>query len=60
MRVRLWSKLDHPNVLPLLGFFLEGPMMIPNLVSEWMRNGTVREYMRNRPFVAREMCTLVS
>jgi len=47
--IRLWSQLDHPNVLPLLGFFLEGPNAIPNLVSEYMQNGTVIDYMRGRP-----------
>ncbi len=58
--VRLWSKLNHPNVLPLLGYCLEGPKSIPNLVSEWMKNGTVIDYMKDRPFNAFEMCIMVS
>ncbi|KLO18203.1 kinase-like protein [Schizopora paradoxa] len=59
VRVRLWSRLEHPNVLPFLGFSLEGTMAIPNIVSEYMKNGTMREYMRDRPFVAHEMCAMI-
>ncbi len=58
--VRLWSKLNHPNVLPLLGYFLSGPKAIPNFVSEWMEKGTLTDYMKNRPFDVREMCEMVS
>ncbi len=58
--VRLWSKLNHPNVLPLLGYFLEGPMAIPNFVSQWMKNGTLVDYMKHRPLDAHEMCRMVS
>ncbi len=58
--VRLWSRLSHPNVLPLLGYFLEGPKAIPNLASQWMRNGTLIDYMKDRPFDAHEMCKMVS
>ncbi|KLO10996.1 kinase-like protein, partial [Schizopora paradoxa] len=57
--VRLWLRLDHPNVLPLLGFFLEGTNAIPNLVSQWMINGTVTRYLLNRPFVVLEICKIV-
>lgn len=58
--VRLWSKLDHINVLPLMGYFLEGPKALPNLVSEWLENGTVIDYTRNRPLDATELCEIVS
>ncbi len=33
--------------------------MIPNLVSEWMVNGTVVSYMHCRPVQVREMCSMV-
>ncbi|KLO16775.1 kinase-like protein, partial [Schizopora paradoxa] len=42
----IWSKLDHPNVLPLLGYFIEDGEL-PNLVSEWMERGTLHDYMKN-------------
>ncbi|KLO05367.1 kinase-like protein [Schizopora paradoxa] len=57
--VRLWSKLNHPNVLPLRGYFLEGKKAIPNLVSEWMERGTIIDYMKDRPFDSHEICTMV-
>ncbi|KLO07075.1 kinase-like protein [Schizopora paradoxa] len=53
--VRLWSRLKHPNVLPLLGFFLEGKRALPNLVSEWMGGGTLTTYMKDRPLDALEI-----
>ncbi|KAI5122336.1 hypothetical protein M0805_002503 [Coniferiporia weirii] len=43
--LKVWSKLAHQNILPLLGFLLEGPY--PSLVSEWMDNGPVSQYIRN-------------
>ncbi|EJC99186.1 kinase-like protein [Fomitiporia mediterranea MF3/22] len=43
----VWSKLDHPNILPLQGFALEGAY--PLVISEWLENGTVREYLQSHP-----------
>ncbi|KLO11006.1 kinase-like protein, partial [Schizopora paradoxa] len=57
--VRLWSKLEHPNILPLLGFFLDGPSS-PNLVSRWMKNGTLTKYLQDRPLDAMEICNMIS
>ncbi len=42
----IWSKLDHPNVLPLVGYFIEDEDL-PNLVSEWMEHGTLHDFMKN-------------
>lgn len=39
-----WKTLSHPNVLPLLGV-----TMIENyfaMVSEWMANGSINEFIR--------------
>jgi len=41
--IRIWSDLEHPNVLPLLGYRIEGDY--PSLVSSWMEKGSLREYM---------------
>ncbi len=57
--MRLWSRLAHPNVLPLLGFLLDGRDAIPNLISEWMDKGTMTSYMRERPLDAKEICDMV-
>ncbi|THH03010.1 hypothetical protein EW145_g6607 [Phellinidium pouzarii] len=46
--LRIWSDLDHPYVLPLLGFFIEDNNY-PSLVSAWMENGTVQQYLQLHP-----------
>ena len=43
----LWSKLDHANVLPLVGFVMSGS--IPALVSEWMPYGSVESWLKLHP-----------
>ncbi|KAL5498961.1 hypothetical protein ACEPAH_1479 [Sanghuangporus vaninii] len=45
----VWSKLRHANILPLLGFVKEGDY--PSVISEWMENGTVKQYMKSNPSV---------
>ena len=45
--IRVWSTLIHPNILPLLGFIIEGGY--PSLVSEWMDNGTASQYVKDHP-----------
>lgn len=42
--VALWVKLDHPNILQCFGITLH-PLQI---VTEWMPNGDVMEYLRER------------
>ncbi|KLO07120.1 kinase-like protein [Schizopora paradoxa] len=41
--IRIWSELNHKNVLPLLGYMIEGNYM--SLVSEWMERGSLRSCM---------------
>ncbi len=39
-------------MLPLLGYYFDGEeMMMPNLVSEWVEDGTLDEYMETLPRV---------
>ncbi|KAL5481088.1 hypothetical protein ACEPAI_10029 [Sanghuangporus weigelae] len=45
----VWSKLRHTNILPLLGFIKEGDY--PSVISEWMENGTIKQYMKSKPSV---------
>ncbi len=35
-------------------------MMIPNLVSEWVEDGTLDEYMESLPRCSNETCEMVS
>lgn len=37
--------VSHTNILPLMGYALEGDRY-PVLVTEWMENGTVAEYVK--------------
>jgi len=38
-----WKHLRHPNILPLLGVILNERRFA--LVSEWMENGTINEFV---------------
>ncbi|KAH8114408.1 kinase-like domain-containing protein [Phellopilus nigrolimitatus] len=46
--LRIWSGLHHPNVLPLLGFTIDDGVY-PALISSWMTNGTVIQYLKENP-----------
>ncbi|KLO07652.1 kinase-like protein [Schizopora paradoxa] len=47
--MRIWARLDHDCILPLLGFIIEGEDMLPSLISEWMEHGTLNIYMSKLP-----------
>lgn len=48
--VQIWSMVSHTNILPLMGYALEGDRY-PALVTEWMENGTIAEYVRKNYYV---------
>lgn len=41
----LWKRLKHPNIVPFLGVTTDPPQ----LISDWMPNGNVVEYMQLHP-----------
>ena len=41
----MWKRLTHPNIVPLLGVTL----VPPQLISEWMSGGDLRDYIRKNP-----------
>lgn len=41
----IWSKLDHPYILSFLGYSFDDDNYYPMLVSEWMANGTIKDYI---------------
>ena len=57
--IRVWSALKHPNVLKFLGFILEDKDC-PLLISEWMENGTVNRYLKDRRDTDYDVIKLVS
>ena len=44
--LRVMLKLEHPNVLPLKGFIQSEQSALPSLVTEWMENGSLKQYLR--------------
>jgi len=40
----VWGTLHHPNVLPLLGVTMSENRFV--MVSEWMENGNVNEFVK--------------
>jgi serine/threonine protein kinase len=39
-----WNSLRHPNVLPLLGVTATDNQLV--MVSEWMANGNINEFVK--------------
>jgi len=46
-----WKTLRHPNVLPLLGVTTTNDRLV--MVSEWMTNGNITEFLKKNPDVDR-------
>ena len=42
--VVMWKRLSHPNIVPFVGV-TTGPLQI---VSEWMPNGTLTEFVEKK------------
>ena len=58
--VYVWSKLSHPNVLPLLGYAVCEETCFPLLISEWMHLGTAWSYVReNQDMTLSDVAVLV-
>ena len=45
----MWGRLSRPNIVPFIGVTPD-PLKI---VSEWMSNGTVMEFVKENPNVNR-------
>ena len=46
-----WKHLQHPNILPLLGVSLTQRRF--GMVSEWMENGNINDFIQKNPDVNR-------
>ncbi|KAF9447814.1 kinase-like protein [Macrolepiota fuliginosa MF-IS2] len=42
----LWAHLSHPNVLPLYGVYVDSRIQWPCLVSPWMENGNLCDFLK--------------
>ncbi|KAF9444021.1 kinase-like protein [Macrolepiota fuliginosa MF-IS2] len=45
----LWAHLSHLNVLPFYGVYVDPVVRRPCLVSPWMENGNLCNYLKNCP-----------
>jgi len=45
--VHAWSKLDHANILPLIGITTQFELTV-SIVSPWAENGNARDYVRDK------------
>ena len=48
--IKIWAILDHDNVLRLVGFKLENSVL-PSLVTDYMKYGTVNTFLKFQPRV---------
>ncbi|CUA68332.1 Vegetative incompatibility protein HET-E-1 [Podospora anserina] [Rhizoctonia solani] len=56
----LWSRMEHPNVHRLLGVIMFRGQYL-GMVSEWMPNGNLHEYLRKQPSADRyQLCVHVA
>ena len=44
----MWKRLSSPNILPLIGAHIGDQLVV---VSEWMKNGNIKEYIQQNPHV---------
>ncbi|KAJ3567067.1 hypothetical protein NP233_g6605 [Leucocoprinus birnbaumii] len=58
----LWSQLCHPNILPFYGIFYLGEERRMCLVSPWMNNGNLANYLRENPLAPRRpfICDVIA
>ncbi|KAJ3556549.1 hypothetical protein NP233_g11952 [Leucocoprinus birnbaumii] len=55
----LWAHLDHPNVVPFYGVWIpKGPLFRTCVVSPWMENGNLTEYLTRFPETASRLLLL--
>lgn len=47
--IELWKDLDHPNILPFIGFHWDRPLKRAWLVMPLVTGGTLQEYMKRTP-----------
>lgn len=44
--LKVWEKAKHPNVLKLIGYYLGENYTCAQLISPYMENGNITEYVR--------------
>jgi len=53
----VWQGLSHENIVPFLGIaMIDG--VFPSIVTSWMPNGSVKEYLKKNPDASQETMVL--
>ncbi|KAG9043783.1 Negative regulator of mitotic exit [Tulasnella sp. UAMH 9824] len=47
--LKIWARVKHPNILPLIGYYLSENYEIARFISPFMTNGNVSQYLRREP-----------
>ncbi|KAG8942684.1 hypothetical protein FRC03_002934, partial [Tulasnella sp. 419] len=55
--ISVWRKLNHPNVVPLLGYTME-PEGLPSMISPWYPWGNMVSYLQRNPSADRKPLVL--
>lgn len=58
--LKVWGAVDHPNLLPLIGFHLSDDMATALLISPFMAHGHIQEYLEKHKPTAQKRLQLVS
>lgn len=54
--LRIWARLDHPNILRLIGYYLSPDMVTAQLISPLAQHGHLGEYItRSKPSQEKRM-----
>ncbi|KDQ17149.1 hypothetical protein BOTBODRAFT_598755 [Botryobasidium botryosum FD-172 SS1] len=51
LEMKVWQDLRHPNVLPFIGLYIQGPKIY--MTSPWMKEGDLIPYLRRNPHANR-------
>lgn len=47
-QLEIWFELDHPNILMFKGIVKEDSFICPSLVFDWMENGSLQQYTKEK------------
>lgn len=55
--LKVWERAKHPNVLKLIGYYLSENYASAQLISPYMENGNIMEYIkRNQATIETRLC----
>jgi len=52
-QIRVWGNIEHANIIPFLGISFDFHGRMPCLVSPFLRNGNIVDYLKKHPHASR-------